>query len=411
MKWVKYDDSVRVAIKSWCEPVDESAMEQAVNLANHPVVDRHVALMPDCHTGYGMPIGGVIACLNAVIPNAVGVDIGCGMAAVETDYPVESLKGDKAKVRAILDDIKQRVPVGEGKAHKTPRSWDRMDGFFAELEGMGSPGWLTDDVRKLAYCNLGTLGGGNHFIEIQESQTGKLWMMLHSGSRNLGHQVASFYHKLAQGLNEKWHSALPSADLAFLPADSEEGGKYTRDMGFAMEYAAENRARMMACFKEVVSAHLEGFEFLREINIHHNYAALENHFGKNRWIHRKGATSAKEGQLGIIPGSMGTPSYIVAGLGNHESFQSCSHGAGRTMGRMQASRSLTLEACDQAMGDVVYDRWKTVKKRGKKKENGERLLDFGEAPLAYKDIDAVIEAQTDLVQPLVKLHPIGVLKG
>lgn len=194
--------------------------------------------------------------------------------------------------------------------------------------------------------------------------------------------------------------------------DSAEGQAYVRDMNLAMEYAAENRRRMMVCFKEVVTEHLGSLQFLQEINIHHNYAALEHHFGKNLWVHRKGATSARQGQMGIIPGSMGTPSYIVSGLGNPDSFFSCSHGAGRKMGRMEASRSFTPEQCDLAMGDVVFDRWNKVQKRGKRKNaSGEHGLDLGEAPLAYKNIDEVIEAELDLIQPLVKLHPLGVLKG
>ncbi len=345
------------------------------------------------------------------LPNAVGVDIGCGMAAVQTDFATGDLKQDKAGIRAILDDVKRTVPVGEGRAHKEPQEWDRLEAYLDTVKQAGEPGWFDTHGWDLAYKNLGTLGGGNHFIELQESQDGKLWLMLHSGSRNLGYRVASYYHKIAVERNELWRSPIPANDLAFLPMDSEEGRHYVRDMNFALDYAAENRRRMLECFKTAVAEKMQGIQFLQEINIHHNYAALENHFGKNLWVHRKGATSAREGQLGIIPGSMGTPSFIVEGLGNPESFTSCSHGAGRVMGRMEASRSLTKEACDNAMADVVYDRWKTVRKRGKKKESGEKLLDFGEAPPAYKDIDQVIESELDLITPKVKLKPLGVVKG
>lgn len=419
MKWVKHDKSVNVPVKSWCAEVDELAMEQAANLANHPAVFKHVALMPDCHVGYGMPIGGVIGCQNTVIPNAVGVDIGCGMGAVETSLHADVIKGDMKRIRAILDDLKKLIPVGEGNAHKKAQDWK---GFGRYLDSLGihdlenttgapRPGWLDDTAWNLAARNLGTLGGGNHFIELQESDSGMLWMMLHSGSRNLGYRIASHYHKLAVELNSLWHSRIPSQDLAFLPAHSSEGLDYIRDMNFALEYAAENRKRMMDRFKETVTRHLDGIEFLQEINIHHNYAALENHFGKNLWVHRKGATSAKNGQMGIIPGSMGTPSYIVMGLGNPDSFESCSHGAGRVMGRLEASRNLTVDDCNKAMEGVVFDRWKTVKSRKKKSENGQRLMDLGEAPQAYKDIDSVIEAELDLIKPMVKLSPLGVVKG
>ncbi len=417
MKWIKKEDNYRVPVKSWCEEIDDFAANQAANLAQHPAVFKHVALMPDCHAGYGMPIGGVIACVNTVIPNAVGVDIGCGMGAVETNFPAAKLE-EKRHIRGILDYIKKRVPLGEGKAHKKPREWEGFAQYLAELgideltdyDDPRLPGWLDKHGWELAFLNLGTLGGGNHFIELQAGEDGTLWMMLHSGSRNLGHRIASFYHKKAQELNRYWHSDIPDKDLAFLPADSKEGEAYIRDMNFALRYAQENRKRMMDVFKAAVGANLEGIGFLREINIHHNYAAVEHHFGTNVWVHRKGATSARAEQKGIIPGSMGTPSYIVEGLGNADSFHSCSHGAGRKMGRMEASRTLTMEACDAAMEGIVYDRWKTVKKRGKR-DKGAKLLDFGESPLAYKDIDDVIESELDLIKPLVKLRPLGVLKG
>lgn len=406
---------MKLPVKSWCAAIEDTAVQQAVNLSNHPAVYKHVALMPDCHTGYGMPIGGVIGCLDAVIPNAVGVDIGCGMGAIETDFDADALK-EKKQIREILDYIKERVPLGEGNANKTPSQWDGFDEYLKsigidEFKGYDDerlPGWFDQRGWELAALNLGTLGGGNHFIELQASQDGKLWMMLHSGSRNLGYKIASFYHDTAKEINTLWKSAIPAKDLAFLPVASAEGKAYIRDMNFALSYARENRARMMDVFKEAVSVCLPRISFVREINIHHNYAALENHFGKNVWVHRKGATSAQEGQLGIIPGSMGTSSYIVEGLGNPESFRSCSHGAGRKMGRLEACRTLTMAECEKAMEGVVFDRWKPVKKRKKKDKD---LMDFGEAPLAYKDIDEVIEAESDLIRPLVKLRPLGVLKG
>ncbi len=417
MKWIKSDIETKLEIKSWCANVDDGAMKQAINLANHPALFGHVALMPDCHLGYGMPIGGVIACDEAIIPNAVGVDIGCGMGAVQTNFDVHLFK-ERSDIRAILDDVKNKVPVGEGKSHKKAQNWE---GFSEYLDKLGIkeedldysdprlPEWFDKRCWDLAAENLGTLGGGNHFLEMQRDQDGKLWLMLHSGSRNLGYRIASHYHKLAQKMTSKLNIDLPDSDLAFLPIDSPEGADYIRDMNFALQYAKENRRKMMANFKKSVTDNLKDISFEQEINIHHNYAAVEHHDGKDVWIHRKGATSAKDGELGIIPGSMGTSSYIVKGLGNKDSFTSCSHGAGRKMGRMQACRNLNIEECDDSMKDVVFDRWKKVSRMGRK--NKQNLMDFGEAPLAYKNIDEVINSQLDLIEPLVKLEPLGVIKG
>ena len=412
MEWIKDKKSIspaaKVAIKSWCNDLEPDALKQAANLAAHPAVDMHVALMPDCHVGYGMPIGGVIACRESVIPNAVGVDIGCGMGAVKTSLTVDKI-GEARDIRAIIDEIKQLVPVGEGKCHAKQQTWLGFAEYEEEITH-NVPGWFELSHFEHDRKNLGTLGGGNHFIEIQASEDGQVWLMLHSGSRNLGYRIASFYNKLALELNAKWHAEIPCKDLAFLPADSKEGQSYIRDMNFALRYALENRARMMAAAKSVMAEHFAGIEFIEEINIHHNYAACERHFGRNVWVHRKGATSAQKGELGIIPGSMGASSYIVRGLGNPESFNSCSHGAGRKMGRMEASRQLTLEECNRAMEGIVFDRWGKAGGGGRKKAKN-AMYDFGEAPQAYKDIDTVIRCELDLIEPLVKLRPLGVIKG
>ncbi len=417
MKWIKYTrHGMKVPIKSWCEDIEEGALKQAKDLANHPIVFSHIALMPDCHSGYGMPIGGVIGCLDGVIPNAVGVDIGCGMSAVETNFPVSGLE-NKSKIRDIINQIKELIPVGEGHSHKKRQVWNGFVQYLTSIEQLEEPdfkdkslpGWLDERSWSLAAKNLGTLGGGNHFIEMQKSEDGFLWLMLHSGSRNLGYRIANFYHKTALLLNQKLNLDIPNKDLAFLPINSNEGQNYIRDMNFALLYAKENRKRMMDRFKKIISENLKNITFKRDINIHHNYANLENHFGQDLWVHRKGATSAKDKEIGIIPGSMGTSSYIVQGFGNEESFMSCSHGAGRKMSRTKASNKLTMEICDKAMEGIVHDRWKKTKKRGKHKKIGE--FDFGEAPQAYKNIDEVIEDQNDLIKPLIKLSPIGVIKG
>jgi len=400
MEWVKREERYKVPIKSWCAEVEFLAMDQAADLAVHPSVWHHVALMPDCHPGYGMPIGGVIAADNAVIPNAVGVDIGCGMGSVRTTIPEDET--NRKILRRVVIEVKKAVPCGEGQAHKGNQEWEGLE----DIEAFSEHGWYSAHVKKLARKNLGTLGGGNHFIEIQAGDDGMVWLMIHSGSRHLGNVIARFHNTVASDLNEKWHANTPGKDLAFLPADSPEGKTYIRDMNFALSYALENRRRIMDRFMAAFASVFPHAKFETPVNIHHNYAAIEHHFGKKVWVHRKGATSAKQGEKGIIPGSMGTPSFLVEGLGNPDSFMSCSHGAGRTMGRLAATRNLTPEACDKAMEGIVYDRWNKVR-QGKSKG----MYDLGEAPQAYKDIDAVIRAQLDLIRPLHKLRPLAVVKG
>ena len=399
MEFVK-SDGLPLHIKSWCRNIEESAMVQAENLARHPALRHHVALMPDCHCGIGMPIGGVIAAKDAVIPAAVGVDIGCGMIAVETNIPAEAL-GEMPLRRAIHTRIKDRIPVGEGKQHKNPQEWEGFEEYLDS--GKGDPRFVTVLDRH----NLGTLGGGNHFIEIQKSDSGLVWLMIHSGSRNLGKRIEEVYQEKAMVLCERFCTPLPCSDLAFLPIQEEEGHNYFNDMNFALKYAFENRQRMMAGCKEVIREFFPEAEFRREVNIHHNYAAFEEHFGETLCIHRKGATSAKLDETGIIPGSMGTASYIVRGLGNPASFMSCSHGAGRRMSRTAACNTLTAAECDEAMKGIVCDRWHPVSRYGKNK----KTLDLSEAPQAYKDIEEVITAEKDLVEVQVRLTPLAVIKG
>jgi len=394
MKWRKKEDGWRVPILSWCEDVEEGALEQARNLATHPVVFHHVALMPDCHLGYGMPIGGVIACENAVIPNAVGVDIGCGMAAVQTDLRNEDIHA--IRIKEILFQLGLRIPVGF-EHQIEDQEWNGFD------DAPDIP--IVQQELPSARKQLGTLGGGNHFIEIQAGDDGHIWLMLHSGSRNFGYKIAKTYNKKAMELCTRWHSQLPPGhgedSLAFLPIGSSEAREYIEAMNFALAFARANRDAMLVVFKDIFQV-ATGGKFEQEINIHHNFAALENHFGKNVWVHRKGATQAREGQFGIIPGSMGTSSYIVRGLGNAESFESCSHGAGRASGRAAFCRTHTVAECEKSMEGIVFGGWGKTRK-------GEP--DISEAPGAYKPIDEVIEAESDLVEVVVKLRPLGVLKG
>ena len=416
MKWEKYDEGWRMPVKSWCADCEEGAVKQAENLARHPALYHHVALMPDAHLGYGMPIGGVVAAEDAVIPAAVGVDIGCGMIATETDVPAERF-ADMAFRRAFQEKLKTRIPVGEGVSHKTTQDWEGFEEYTAN-NGMRSDLWPS----KLDRMNLGTLGGGNHFIELQkttilrdsgsptegERHESKVWLMIHSGSRNLGKRIEEHYHKIASRLCSRFRVPLADPDLAFLPIAEKDGHDYFTDMLFALRYAKENRRRMMEAMKETLLEFAPEANFVRTIDIHHNYAACEEHFGKKVFVHRKGATSAKLDEVGIIPGSMGTASYIVRGLGNPDSFMSCSHGAGRRMSRIAASANLTVEECDKAMEGIVCERWGRYKGFSKKAKG---KFDLSEAPQAYKDIEGVISSELDLVEPLVRLVPLASLKG
>lgn len=411
MKWEKNEIGYRIPIKSWCESCEDGAVQQAENLAKHPALFSHVALMPDAHVGYGMPIGGVVAADCALIPAAVGVDIGCGMIATETDLPAEFF-ADMSLRRAFQEKLKTRIPVGEGVSHRETQVWEGFE-EYAEHNADRATLWPS----KLDRHNLGTLGGGNHFIEMQKTTAldgsgepaggSKIWLMIHSGSRNLGKRIEEHYHTRAEKLCKRFRVPLADPDLAFLPVEEPDGHNYYADMLFALRYAKENRRRMMEAMKETLAEFAPQVNFLQTIDVHHNYAACETHFGKKVFIHRKGATSAKADEIGIIPGSMGTASYIVRGLGNPHSFMSCSHGAGRCMSRIAASRTLTAEECDRAMEGIVCERWHPYKGFGKAKGK----LDLSEAPQAYKNIESVIESERDLIEPLVRLVPLASLKG
>lgn len=383
-------------IKSWVGEFEGGELEQAKNLTKLPFAYHHIALMPDCHQGYGMPIGGVMATQGQIIPNAVGVDIGCGMCAVKTSLT----ELDTETLKKIMGEIRKVVPVGFNK-HKNMQ--DKPTHLTIMPNPLHHKGNLKVVMSELtnALKSLGTLGGGNHFIEIQKGDDGHIWIMIHSGSRNLGLKVANHYNKLAIKLNEKYHSVVPKEwQLAHLPIDSEEGQAYIREMNYCVDFALANRKLMMARIKGVfVELHEELISFLEEFNISHNYATLEHHFGKDVWTHRKGATLVRKGTIGIIPGSQGTKSYIVCGLGNKDSFDSCSHGAGRRMGRKQAERILDLEAEKKLLDDqgIIH----SIRNKS----------DLDEAPSAYKDIAEVMKNQEDLVEILVELTPLGVIKA
>lgn len=383
-----------VPIKSWCLKPEDSAIDQAQNLARLPFIYKHVCLMPDTHCGYGMPIGGVIATIGSVIPNAVGVDIGCGMCAIKSNIKVESL--DTSCLKSIMGGIRKSVPVGFN--HNKIKCDEKILPPFDDVMFVANS--IVLEEREKARYQIGTLGGGNHFIEIQRDTDNYLWVMIHSGSRNLGKRVADHYNKVAIELNAKWHSKVdPKWELAFLPVNSMEGENYLIEMQFCVDFALHNRRKMMETICGVIYDNCPHAKFDDMINIAHNYARMENHFGKNVMVHRKGATSARTGEIGIIPGSQGSKSYIVCGKGNKDSFESCSHGAGRAMSRGRAIETLSLENEIQRMDNagIVHGI------RNKQ--------DLDEAPSAYKDIDVVMSEQSDLVDIYKTLFPIGVIKG
>lgn len=373
-------------IKMWLDDIEEGALAQAKNLANLPFTFKHVAIMPDSHLGYGMPIGGVLATEGVVIPNAVGVDIGCGMCAVKTSLTEITTE----KLKEIMGEIRKAVPVGFGH-HKEKQDISLMpEKDHTEL--------IAKDLEN-ALTQVGTLGGGNHFIEIQKGSDGHIWIMIHSGSRNFGLKVAKNYNDKAIELNTRWQTVVPKdQELAFLPLGEKIADEYIKDMYYCVDFALANRKLMMDNILKIVNEKT-GASFEPMINIPHNYAIMEHHFGKNVLVHRKGATKATTETIGIIPGSQGTASYIVKGKGNPESFMSCSHGAGRKMGRKQAQRTLNLEEETKKLNDlgVIHAI------RG--------IDDLDEAPGSYKDISVVMKNQEDLVDIVVELKPLAVIKG
>lgn len=386
-------DSERIPIKLWLDDMEDGAMQQARNLANLPFAFHHIAIMPDAHFGFGMPIGGILATDEMIVPNAVGVDIGCGMCAVKTSLQAI----EEAQLKQVMQTLRRTIPLGFNH-HKKAKSHESMpqDGQLS-IDRLPIVRTEYDNARK----QVGTLGGGNHFIEIQKGTDGAIWFMIHSGSRNLGYRVANHYNKLAISLNTRWKSDIPKSwQLAYLPMDSDPGQVYFQEMRYCVEFAQANRALMQDRVKEALLHHVaDGIDFAEPINIAHNYAARETHFGKKVYVHRKGATRAETEDTGIIPGSQGNSSYIVRGKANPESFNSCSHGAGRKLGRKQAQRQLSLEREKKEL-----DRKQILHSlRGKR--------DLDEAPGAYKDIETVMERQRDLVDIVDVLQPLAVIKG
>lgn len=377
----------QIPVKLWIKDIEEGALQQALDLANLRISYSHIAIMPDSHQGYGMPIGGILATEDAVVPNAVGVDIGCGMCSLRTSLTDISLKD----LKNIMSQIRKSTPVGF-KHHSTKQDDKWMPPLEEELP-------IVIQEFESATSQVGTLGGGNHFIEIQKGSDGYIWIMIHSGSRNIGYTVAGHYHKLA--IEETYNRGdrdVPR-DLSYFLKDSSNFDLYLKEMNYCMAFALNNRKLMMERVKEAFIDTIPDIEFSNFINKPHNFAAYETHFGNQVIVHRKGATRAEKGEWGMIPGSQGTNSYLVIGKGNPDSFNSCSHGAGRVMSRAKARRTLDLksEMARLQQKGIIH----AIRNRS----------DLDEAPSSYKDIKEVMALQEDLVEIKVELTPLAVIKG
>jgi tRNA-splicing ligase RtcB len=385
-------------IKAWVQgvPVEGVAQKQLFNISTMTdVVGPHVAVMPDVHLGMGATVGSVIPTIRAIIPAAVGVDIGCGMCAVRLNVR----SGDLFDVAALRSGIEQAVPVGMA-AHRDDRLPQQTTSIWSVLQPRlkalrGAPS------VKNAHCQLGTLGGGNHFIEICEDQEQNLWVMLHSGSRGIGNKIGQHFIGLARRDMERLDVRLPDSNLAYLREGSEYYDDYIEAVSWAQDYALRNREVMLELVMDAVRTHFKRKRVKvaateEHIQCHHNYISKEVHFGESMWITRKGAVRARQGEMVIIPGSMGTRSYIARGLGNPEAFESCSHGAGRAMSRSDAKNRFTKK-------DLV------MQTEGVECRKDSGVID--EIPSAYKDIDAVMEAQKSLVEPVFTLKQLLCVKG
>jgi len=416
-----------VDIRSWCPNAEDDALQQMKLIASLPYV-KEVCLMPDGHIGMDCCIGGVVATDNVVVPSFVGSDCGCGMCAIKTTLTVSDLNEEKSK--QLFNQIKRDIPVGFAKSTKEQQELlaiqykDRFNDLFMSTFGKNADAlnkkynpFYGKEISEedLFFSQLMSLGNGNHFWECQADENDNIWAMIHSGSRNMGKVIGEFYNELASKMNSKWHS--DNHGIPFLPVDSDEGKSYLTWMEFALGFAYCNRLAMMNKTIDILSDMFPDFELITNtvdgindwlINIHHNYAALENHHGRNYWIHRKGSTNASLNTVCIIPGSMGSASYIGKGLGNHLSLNSCSHGAGRKMGRMEFSRLMkdSMDSIEESLKGVLHSKFGEVQ-YGKNKG----MKDVSEAPGAYKNIEDVMSQQEDLVESIVKLRPLISVKG
>ncbi|RON12026.1 RtcB family protein [Pseudomonas frederiksbergensis] len=392
-------------IKLWTEgvPVESEARQQLINTAKMPFIFKHLAVMPDVHLGKGSTIGSVIPTVGAIIPAAVGVDIGCGMIAARTSLTAADLPDNLHGLRSAIE---KAVPHGRtlSRGHRDEGAWNHVPEQADQAWAVLSPRFkaITDKYPKLASTNnrqhLGTLGTGNHFIEVCLDEANRVWFMLHSGSRGVGNAIGTLFIQLAQADMRQHIANLPDRDLAYFKEGSRHFDDYVEAVGWAQDFARQNRALMMqAVIQAARQVIRKPFEVaLEAVNCHHNYVQKERHFGEDVLVTRKGAVSAKKGELGIIPGSMGAKSFIVRGLGNEQSFCSCSHGAGRTMSRTKAKNTFTVADQIRATAHVECRKDAAV---------------IDEIPMAYKDIDKVMYAQRDLVEVLHTLRQVVCVKG
>lgn len=389
-------ESKGAPIRAWVRgvPVEEAARSQLQNIAALPFIHGHVAVMPDVHLGKGATVGSVIPTKGAIVPAAVGVDIGCGMAAVMTSLTASQLPDSLSTVRSAIESV---VPVGQSSHVEPPRSaeraWRERKAAWESIEAKHP----SISPNKPAALQLGTLGGGNHFIELCLDEADRVWVMLHSGSRNIGNRIGQYFIARAREEVEAAGLRLPDMDLAWLGEGTQVFSDYVEALSWAQSYARANREVMMDAVLSTLRATWPGLSALAvAVNCHHNYVEREEHFGERVWVTRKGAVRAGAGELGIIPGSMGARSFIVRGKGNVDSFCSCSHGAGRAMSRGEAKRRFSVEQHEAATAGIEC-----------RKDAG--VID--ETPMAYKDIDAVMAAQSDLVEVVHTLKQIVCVKG
>ena len=380
---------------SWASILEDNTREQAIRTSEMPFIFPHLALMPDAHLGKGATVGSVIPTLGAIIPAAVGVDIGCGMIAVQTQWTEADIRRAGSLV-TLREDIEGRIPLSAGKYNTslTPSAKLRV----AELEKRAAVLRIDPDSFASNWAlQLGSLGSGNHFIEVSIDEEGHVWLFLHSGSRGVGNKIAQHHIKVAAELMKKWFITLPDPDLAFLPEGTEEFWDYMRGLMWAQDFAMANREEMMDRVIAAVQDHMgEKVQEQDRINCHHNYTNKERHFGKEVWVSRKGAIAAELGTPGLIPGSMGTASYVVEGKGNQVSLNSSPHGAGRNHSRSAARKLFTMEQLETAMEGIEF-------------RHTDSFID--EIPGAYKDIDIVMADSADLVEVKHTLHQILNCKG
>lgn len=385
----------RLPVKIWTDDIDYKTQAQLSRVANLPFVFKHVAAMPDVHLGRGATVGSVIATEKAIIPAAVGVDIGCGMNAVRLSIKASQLPESLKAVRRGIESV---VPLGAGGRHRNPQIAGGHDMSMRLSAIFEKHPALNKRIRYDAFSRqLGTLGSGNHFIELCLDESDDVWIMLHSGSRGIGNKIGMYFIELAKREMERWMIHLPDTDLAYLSEGSDYYDDYIEAVTWGQDYAALNRTHMMNAVIKVLQTHLPPFVITQEaINCHHNYVEKENHFGKNVWVTRKGAIRARKDDLGIIPGSMGDKSFIVRGKGEEQSFCSCSHGAGRRFSRTAARKNFSVADLVAATEGVEC-----------RKDGG--VLD--EIPMAYKPINDVMQNQTDLVEVVHTLKQVVNVKG